>query len=95
MGYTILASLVYGKNKYLDRVLLGVGGGFYALAAISGWNIALAGTYQRSRWDAVIGALFGALDSLVVAGAIGATINPKLISRKSMSDSISKGMPAI
>ncbi len=95
VGYTVLASLIYGKNKTLDRVLLGVGGAFYAVAALSGWNLALYGRPDRNSWDAVIGGLFGALDSIVVAGAIGATVNPKLISRTSMSDSIAKGIPAI
>ncbi len=95
VGYTVLASLIYGKNKTMDRILLGVGGGFYALAALSGWNIALSGVPGRNSWDRVIGGLFGALDSVAVAGAIGATINPKLISRTSMSDSIAKGIPAV
>ena len=96
VGYTVLASLIYGKNKTMDRVLLGVGGGFYALAALSGLNIALSGRPEnRNSWDRVIAGLFGVLDSVVVAGAIGATINPKLISRTSMSDSIAKGIPAI
>lgn len=95
VGYTVLASLIYGKNKTVDRVLLGVGAGFYALAAHSGLVLALSGVTAKNSWDKVIGGLFGVLDSVVVAGAIGATVNPKLISRTSMSDSIAKGIPAI
>lgn len=101
IGYTILASLVYGKYKALDHVLLSVGALFYAIAALGSFSVpydyrprVVYSTVDRTYWDPVIGLIFGTLNSLVTVGAVAAAINPKLIARKTgMSEAIAKALP--
>ena len=101
IGYTVLASLIYGKYKVLDHILLGVGAAFYGLAAVSSFTV--PATYRRavlysnklrSRWDPVLGMVFGTVNSLATLGAIGAAINPKLIARKgTIRGAIAEALP--
>ena len=98
IGYTLLASLIYGKHRIVDRILLGLGAGFYGFAAYSGFVVATQRpsatyTYRKSDWDSIIGAVIGAVDAMAAAGALAAAINPKLISKNGMREAVASSIP--
>ena len=90
LAYTGAGALLYGKNKVLDKVILGLGIPTFAWASFSGFKL----LYQKGDYNpfnGVVGILFGAVDALATIGAVLA-LNKKSTSRSAI-EAVSKAIP--
>jgi hypothetical protein len=92
IGYGVLSSVIYGKHKILDRVLLGLGALAFGAAAYSGFKLGLDHKPSKSPMEYVIGNIAGALNGLISLGSALAVVNPKLVNG-SAADAVKEAIP--
>jgi len=81
IGYGLLASVLYGKYKVLDRVLLGLGAVAFGAAAYTGLKLGLDFKPSKHPVDYVVGNISGVLSGAIALGSVVAAINPKLVAK--------------
>jgi hypothetical protein len=92
LGYGILAGIIYGKHKIMDRILLGVGALAFGAASYGGLKVGLDQKFSKPPLEYVTGTIFGVLNGLIALGAIAAAVNPKMI-QSSAAGAVKEAIP--
>jgi len=92
IGYGLLASVLYGKYKVLDRVLLGLGAVAFGAATYTGLKLGIDHSPSKHPVDYVVGNVSGILNGLIAVGAAAAMINPKLVAQTA-PEAVKKSIP--
>jgi len=92
IGYGLLASVLYGKYKVLDRVLLGLGAVAFGAATYTGLKLGIDAKPSKHPVDYVVGNISGILNGLIAIGAGAAMINPKLVA-KTAPEAVKSSIP--